>query len=91
MLHSYLAEVHGTQLIWIDQPPAPLERRRVMVVIEDVPALTAQPINHIHQRVQNFTAARGCMGSTSREQVLNDLAAMREDWARNPLGDAKAK
>ena len=88
MLHSYLAEVHGTQLIWIDQPPAPLERRRVMVVIEDVPALTAQPVN---QRVQNFVQARGCMGSTSREQVLNDLAALRDDWARNPLGDAQAK
>ena len=43
MLHNYKAEVHGTQLIWIDQPPAPLERRRVMVVIEDSPFSQLNP------------------------------------------------
>ena len=88
MLHSYQAEVHGTQLIWIDQPPAPLERRRVMVVIEDSPFSSAQPAN---DRLQNFLRARGCMGKASREQVLNNLAILREDWARNPLGNAQVK
>lgn len=88
MLHSYQAEVHGTQLIWIDQPPEPLERRRVMVVVEDTPAITALPAN---ERVQNFDQARGCMGHASRQQVLSDLAALREDWVRNPLGEVQAK
>ena len=88
MLHSYQAEVHGTQLIWIDQPPAPLERRRVMVVIEDSSFSPAQPAN---DRLQNFVQARGCMGQASRVQVLNDLAVLREDWARNPLGNAQVK
>jgi hypothetical protein len=32
MLHNYQAELNGSQLIWIDAPPAPLVHKRVVVV-----------------------------------------------------------
>jgi hypothetical protein len=88
MLHSYQAELNGSQLIWIDPPPAPAARRRVVVVVEEAAGAgaTAAP-----DAVQAFARARGCMGRASREQVLAGLAAMREDWSRNPLGDGQAQ
>jgi hypothetical protein len=82
MLHSYQAELNGSQLIWIDQPPAPLLHQRVVVVIE-AQALDATPVD---ARVQGFRKARGCMGRASREQVLAGLTSLREDWDRDPLG-----
>ncbi len=36
MLHSYSAELNSNQLIWLDQPPQPLIRKRVLVVVEEV-------------------------------------------------------
>lgn len=84
MLHSYQAELNGSQLIWIDQPPAPLVHQRVVVVVE-AQALQAPPVA---ERVQGFRAARGCMGRASREQVLAGLDSLREDWARDPLSGA---
>lgn len=84
MLHSYQAELNGSQLIWIDQPPAPLAHQRVVVVVE-AQTLDAAPAA---QRVQGLRAARGCMGRASREQVLAGLDSLREDWARDPLGGA---
>ena len=42
MLKSYSAEISGSQLIWIDEPPKNLHRQPVLVVIEndasDIPA-----------------------------------------------------
>lgn len=84
MLHSYQAELNGSQLIWIDQPPAPLAHQRVVVVVE-AQTLDAAPAA---QRVQGFRLARGCMGRANREQVLAGLDGLREDWARDPLGGA---
>jgi hypothetical protein len=84
MLHSYQAELNGSQLVWIDQPPAPLVHQRVVVVVE-AQALQAKPVA---QRVQGFRTARGCMGRASREQVLAGLESLREDWTRDPLGGA---
>jgi hypothetical protein len=55
MLHSYQAELNGSQLIWIDAPPAPLVHKRVVVVVE----ADATPAD---DRVQGFLKARGCMG-----------------------------
>jgi hypothetical protein len=81
MLHSYQAELNGSQLIWIDQPPAPLAHQRVVVVVEAL-ADGAQPAA---QRMQGFRTARGCMGRASREQVLAGLNSLREDWTRDPL------
>jgi hypothetical protein len=84
MLHSYQAELNGSQLIWIDQPPTPLAHQRVVVVVE-AQALLAKPVA---ERVQSFRKARGCMGRASREQVLAGLDSLREDWTRDPLGGA---
>jgi hypothetical protein len=84
MLHSYQAELNGSQLIWIDPPPALLVHKRVVVVV-DAQEATAQPAE---VRVQGFLKARGCMGRASREQVLAGLNTLREDWSRDPLGGA---
>jgi hypothetical protein len=84
MLHSYQAELNGSQLIWIDAPPAPLMHKRVVVVVEAQEA-KAEPAD---DRVQGFLKARGCMGRASREQVLAGLDTLREDWSRDPLGGA---
>jgi hypothetical protein len=35
MLKSYSAELSGSQLIWIDEPPKNLHRQPVLVVIEN--------------------------------------------------------
>jgi hypothetical protein len=87
MLRSYQAELNGSQLVWIDQPPAPLQHQRVLVVIEADRMVAAQPTT---DHVQGFLDARGCMGSLSREQVLAGLTSLREDWARDPLDGARS-
>lgn len=84
MLHSYQAELNGSQLTWIDAPPAPLAHKRVVVVVEAQEA----SVQHGDERVQGFVNARGCMGRASREQVLAGLETLREDWSRDPLGGA---
>ena len=35
MLKSYSAEISGSQLVWIDQPPPNLTRQPVLIVIEN--------------------------------------------------------
>jgi hypothetical protein len=40
MLKSYSAEISGSQLIWIDEPPKNLKRQPVLVVIENAGPLT---------------------------------------------------
>jgi hypothetical protein len=84
MLHSYQAELNGSQLIWIDQPPAPLLHQRVVVVVE----AQASDGTPAAARVQGFRKARGCMGRASREQVLAGLDSLREDWERDPSSGA---
>ena len=41
MLRSYSAQLNGTELIWLDQPPADLSGARVLVVVDDA-TLTGQ-------------------------------------------------
>ncbi len=45
MLKSYSAEISGSQLIWIDEPPKNLKRQPVLVVIENTApqTITAKP------------------------------------------------
>jgi hypothetical protein len=45
MLKSYSAEINGSQLIWIDEPPKNLKRQPVLVVIENIapPAAASKP------------------------------------------------
>ena len=90
MLHSFQAQLNGSQLIWIDKPPMPLMHKRVLVVVEDVggQAITA---NAVANPVQGFLNARGCMGKSARQDVLNDLKKMRDDWNRDPLNSHNDK
>jgi hypothetical protein len=86
MLHSYQAELNGSQLIWIDQPPASVERRRVLVVLEEAAHMpTTQPSSAPIDAYTAFMRAQGCLGKASREQIDAELAALRDEWDR-PLG-----
>jgi hypothetical protein len=71
MLQSYRAELNGSQLIWLDEPPRALTRERVLVVMERpaVDDLAKDRVNH----AQAFEQARGCLGSARREGVLQQL------------------
>lgn len=90
MLHSYQAQLNGSQLIWIDQPPMALLHQRVLIVVEDVrePSPIAKPVT---DPVQSFLNARGCMGQATRQDVLAGLENMRDDWKRDPLSSRKGK
>lgn len=35
MSHSYVAEIDGSELVWVDAPPVPLKHQRVLIVEED--------------------------------------------------------
>lgn len=35
MLNSYVAEIDGSELVWVDAPPVPLRHQRVLIVVED--------------------------------------------------------
>ena len=86
MLHSYQAELNGTQLIWIDTPPARLAHQRVVVVVED--SESAGMPTAAQDRIKSFESARGCLGHrglAGRDQLLAELSALREDWSRSPL------
>lgn len=88
MLHSYQAELHGSQLIWIDQPPVPVEHRRVLVVVDDMaPILThnAEALGTPTDAYTAFVRAKGCLGKADRAQIDAELAALRGEWDR-PLG-----
>jgi hypothetical protein len=85
MLNSYQAEINGSQLIWIDQPPQPVEHRRVLVVMEDIAA--AKVKNPLTTSAYSaFMQAQGCLGKASREQIDAQLAAMRSEWDDRPSG-----
>jgi hypothetical protein len=90
MLHSFQAQLNGSQLIWIDQPPMPLLHQRVLVVVEDVSghALAVKPVAN---PVQGFLNARGCLGKSTRQDVLAGLDKVRDDWNREPLSSHNGK
>jgi hypothetical protein len=83
MLQTYQAELNGSQLIWLDEPPHALMRERVLVVMER-PALDGLAKASVDYS-QAFLQARGCMGSSRREDVLKQLEQLRSDWDRNPI------
>jgi hypothetical protein len=83
MLKTYQAELNGSQLIWLDEPPKALTRERVLVVMER-PA-NGERANDTVDYSQAFLKARGCLGSSRREDVLRQLEQLRVDWDRNPI------
>lgn len=84
MLNSYQAEINGSQLIWIDQPPKPVAHRRVLVVMDDLASTAGKSTPA--DALSAFMQAQGCMGKASREQIDAQLAAMRSEWDDRPAG-----
>ena len=83
MLHSYQAQLNGSQLIWIDPPPPASRGQRVVVVVEETNADSTNSVPS--NRLASFARARGCLSrgrSVSAGQALSDLAALRGDWSR---------
>ena len=93
MLQTYQAQLSGSQLIWIDQPPVHADHQRVIVVMEGAQGVqsAAQPVAQT-ERLAAFLSARGCLshlqlsGQGSRDDVLAQLDQLRDDWSRDPLG-----
>lgn len=83
MLQTYQAELLGSQLIWLGEPPQVHSRERVVVVLER-PA-HVNPAVPVPDHAQAFMNARGCLGQLGRDKVLQQLEAIRQDWQRNPI------
>ncbi len=83
MLQTYQAELNGSQLIWLEEPPVSQTRERVLVVMER-PARDDTADAAIDYS-KAFTQARGCMGASRRVDVLHELDQLRSDWERNPI------
>jgi len=81
MLHSYQAQLNGSQLIWIDPPPASAMHRRVLVVVEDAEPLVPV-VTPASAAYAAFMQAQGCLGTASRAEIDAELAALRSEWDR---------
>lgn len=83
MMQTYQAELNGSQLIWLEEPPTIQTRKRVWVVLE------RPERDDVNQGVVDyskaFVQARGCMGSIGRQDALRQLEQLRSDWDRNPI------
>jgi hypothetical protein len=78
MLQTYHAEITGSHLQWLGSAPAhPLRQRAVVVFDAPVPQTAQKPVE-----TNSFMAARGALGKSNREEVLAELAAMRDEWQR---------
>jgi hypothetical protein len=84
MLHSYKAQLEGSQLIWVGPPPALAQRHDVIVVI-DSNALSVAAENAPSDAYSLFDQLSGALGHATREEVDAQLAALRAEWDR-PLG-----
>ena len=70
MLRSYSAELHGSNLVWLEQPPPDIKRIRVLVVVEET---AGSGIGESKPAGYNFTGLAG------RLQWSGDaVAAQRE-------------
>ena len=72
MLRSYSAEISGSQLIWIDEPPKNLKRQPVLVVIENAPLSSAEPKRY------DFSDLAGRL--TWRGDAVEAQRAQRDAW-----------
>lgn len=72
MLKSYSAEINGSQLIWIDEPPKNLNRQPVLVVIENAPLPSADPKRY------DFSDLTGRL--TWRGDAVAAQRAQRDAW-----------
>lgn len=86
---SYAAELNGSQLHWIDQPPAVGLHQRVRIVFDAFAQAANQPVVK-PQTTTTKSPARmaldglwGCLPKTSRDDTLSTLAQMRGEWDRD--------
>ncbi len=84
MLQTYKAQLEGSQLIWLGQPPALPQRHEVIVVV-DTNALESSAQNPPSDAYSLFEQLSGALGHASRADIDAQLAAMRAEWDR-PLG-----
>ncbi len=68
MLRSYSAEISGSQLMWIDEPPKNLKRQPVLVVIENTPPPTAEPKRYDFSDLTGRLVWRGDAVAAQRAQ-----------------------
>jgi hypothetical protein len=84
MLQTYKAQLEGSQLTWLGQPPALSQRHEVIVVV-DTSALETSAQNAPSDAYSLFEKLSGALGQASRADIDAQLAAMRAEWDR-PLG-----
>lgn len=68
MLRSYSAEISGSELIWIDEPPKNLNRQPVLVVIENITPSTTEPKRYDFSDLTGRLAWRGDAVAAQRSQ-----------------------
>jgi hypothetical protein len=68
MLRSYSAEISGSELIWIDEPPKNLKRQPVLVVIENTELSTDMPKRYDFSDLTGRLTWRGDAVAAQREQ-----------------------
>jgi hypothetical protein len=68
MLKSYSAEINGSQLIWIDEPPKNLKRQPVLIVIENTPQAAAESVRYDFSDLVGRLAWRGDAVAAQRAQ-----------------------
>jgi hypothetical protein len=78
MLQTYHAEIMGSHLQWLGTAPAHALRQRAVIVFDTpLPLAAPKPV-----AINSFMAARGALGKSTRDEVLSELATMRDEWQR---------
>lgn len=68
MLRSYSAEISGSELIWIDEPPKNLQRQPVLVVIENTALSAPEPKRYDFSDLTGRLVWRGDAVAAQRAQ-----------------------
>ena len=74
MLQTYQAQVNGSQLIWIDQPPIPLAYERVLIVVERADHSVTIPAGQ-NDAYSTFMSSEGCLAKASRADIVRPLGS----------------
>ena len=85
MLQTYQAQVHGSQLTWIDQPSPPIAHQRVLIVVErasEFPSASVVPTADatLPEAYEVFAASEACLGTSTRHAIDMQLTHLRDEW-----------
>lgn len=75
MLRSFSAEINGTQLVWLDAPPEPLVKQRVLVVLESTQVANEDPSKIKHYQLADLAGQLQWRGD-----ALVSQRAQRDAW-----------